>query len=185
MALSVAGPAFAHSARGLQGGLLAGFLHPLTGFDHLLAMVAVGIWGAILGRPLLYVLPIVFPVVMAIAGVAAIAGMTLPPVEYGIAASVIVLGLAIASNWAPPVPVAVLIVALFALFHGYAHGTELPSMADPVAFSTGFVTATGMLHLAGIGIGTVDRVRSGRAILRSIGALIAACGVYFALQAAV
>ena len=178
-----AAPALAHSANGLTGGFGAGLLHPLTGPDHLLAMVAVGIWGAILGRPLIYALPVAFPVVMAAAGVAAIAGMTLPPVEYGIAASVVILGGAIALDWAPPPWVAILIVALFALFHGYAHGRELPSMADPVAYSAGFVTATGALHLAGIGIGTVDARERGRTILRIIGGFIVLAGLWFAYKA--
>lgn len=184
LAAFLAAPASAHQAKGLDGGFGAGLLHPLTGPDHLLAMVAVGIWGAILGRPLLFALPIVFPVIMAIAGVAAMAGMPLPPVEYGIAASVTVLGLAIALDWSPPPWVAIAIVAIFALFHGHAHGTELPSMADPVAYSAGFVTATGALHLTGIGIGAVDTRKGGRTALRVIGAAIALAGLWFAWAAA-
>jgi urease accessory protein len=149
----------------------------------MLAMVAVGIWGALLGRPLLVVLPVVFPLVMALAGMAAIMGLTLPPVEIGIAFSVLALGCVIALALRPPVWVAIALVAVFAVFHGYAHGQELPSLADPVGYSIGFVTMTGALHLSGIGIGLVDHARGGRTVLRAIGAAIAACGVWFLAQA--
>src|SRR6186713_604314 len=133
-ALLMACPAFAHSGEGVAGGFAAGFLHPLSGLDHLLAMVAVGIWGAFLGRPLVWVLPVAFPLVMVVGGVLGIAGVPLPHVEVGIAASVIVLGLAIATAWRAPVGLAVAIVAIFAIFHGHAHGTELPSAASPEAY---------------------------------------------------
>ena len=176
-------PAFAHKAEGLHGGIVAGAMHPLSGPDHMLAMVAVGIWGALLGRPLLVVLPVVFPLVMALAGMAAIMGMTLPPVEIGIAISVIALGGVIALALRPPAWVAVALIAVFAVFHGYAHGQELPSLADPVGYSIGFVTMTGTLHLSGIGIGLVDHVRGGRVLLRAIGVAIAACGMWFLWQA--
>jgi urease accessory protein len=149
----------------------------------MLAMIAVGIWGALLGRPLLVVLPVVFPLVMALSGMAAIMGMTLPPVEIGIALSVIALGGVIALALRPPAWVAIALVAVFAVFHGYAHGQELPSLADPVGYSIGFVTMTGALHLSGIGIGLVDRLRGGRAALRATGVAIAACGVWFLGQA--
>jgi urease accessory protein len=149
----------------------------------MLAMIAVGIWGALLGRPLLVVLPVVFPLVMALSGMAAIMGMTLPPVEIGIAFSVIALGGVIALALRPPAWVAIMLVAIFAVFHGHAHGQELPSLADPVGYSIGFVTMTGALHLSGIGIGLVDRLRGGKAALRAIGVAIAACGVWFLGQA--
>lgn len=183
LAMAIPAPALAHTSEGLRGGFVAGFLHPVSGVDHLLAMVAVGLWGAILGQPLLYALPVVFPLMMAIAGVAAIAGLMLPGVELAIAASVIVLGLAIAAAWRAPVWLALVIVGGFALFHGWAHGAELPSMADPVAYSAGFVTATGLLHLAGIGIGLIDRRAGGRRALRLLGAAIAAAGLVFAVRA--
>jgi urease accessory protein len=176
-------PAFAHKAESLRGGIVAGALHPLSGPDHMLAMVAVGIWGALLGRPLLVVLPVVFPLVMALSGMAAIMGMTLPPVEIGIAFSVIALGGAIALALRPPAWVAIALVAVFAVFHGYAHGHELPSLADPVGYSIGFVTMTGALHLSGIGIGLVDPLRGGRKVIRTIGAAIAACGTWYLWQA--
>ena len=179
----MATPALAHKAESLRGGIVAGALHPLSGPDHMLAMVAVGIWGALLGRPLLVALPVVFPLVMALSGMAAIMGMTLPPVEIGIAVSVIALGGVIALALRPPAWVAIALVAVFAVFHGYAHGQELPSLADPVGYSIGFVTMTGALHLSGIGIGLVDHLRGGRKVLRTIGAAIAACGTWYLWQA--
>ena len=160
-------------------GFQGGFMHPLSGPDHLLAMVAVGIWGAFLGRPLIYLLPMIFPTVMAVGGVLAMAGMRLPPVEIGIALSVLVLGGAILFKWRAPVWLAAVIVAIFGLFHGYAHGLELPSMSNPVSFSLGFVIATGLLHVAGIVIGLLRERSGGEAILRGAGAAIAAAGVWF------
>jgi urease accessory protein len=165
------------------GGLLAGLLHPLSGIGHLLAMVAVGIWGALLGAPLVWVLPVAFPLLMVIGGVLGIAGIALPCVEQGIALSVTVLGLAIAVAWRAPRPLAIAIVAVFALFHGYAHGIELPRAADPAAFASGFVVATGGLHLAGVGLGECRRFRHGNALLRAGGAAIAVVGVRLLLDA--
>ena len=127
------GPALAHTGTGLAGGFKSGFLHPLTGFDHLLAMVSVGLWGAFLGRPLIVALPVIFPAVMAIGGVLGMLNVPLPPVEIGIAVSVLVLGVAIAGALRAPIWAASAIVAVFAIFHGYAHGKELPSAATPSA----------------------------------------------------
>jgi urease accessory protein len=178
------GTAYAHSGTGVPGGFVSGFLHPLSGPDHLLAMVSVGLWGAFLGRPLIYLLPVIFPTVMAAGAVLAMIGLRLPPVEIGIALSVLVLGGCIALAVKAPVWVASVIVAAFALFHGYAHGQELPSAADPVAFSAGFVLATGLLHVLGIAIGTLNAYPGGRAATRVAGGLIAASGAWF-LYAAV
>src|SRR5437868_6463682 len=108
--LATAGPAFAHSGTGLPGGFLAGFMHPLSGFDHLLAMVSVGLWGAFLGRPLIVALPVIFPTVMAVGGLLAMLGAPSPPIELGIALSVVVLGALIAGAVSAPVWVASLIV---------------------------------------------------------------------------
>jgi urease accessory protein len=113
-------------------------------------MVAVGLWGAFLGAPAIYTLPIVFPLVMALGGVLGILGVPLPGPEIGIAASAVVLGAMVALAARPPLWVAAAIVGAFAIFHGYAHGAELPAGADAVAYSLGFVVATGLLHLAGI-----------------------------------
>ena len=179
MLLAAAAPAAAHDAASLSLSFGGGFLHPLSGPDHLLAMVAVGLWGAFLGRPLIYLLPVVFPTVMALGGVLGMAGVPFPSVEFGIAVSVIVLGAAILCRWQAPVWVAAPIVAVFGLFHGYAHGLELPSMADPLGFSLGFVLATGLLHVLGIAIGLLRTRPRGEGMLRLGGGLIALAGCYF------
>ena len=173
----------AHDGTGLVGGFVSGFLHPLNGLDHLLAMVAVGLWGGILGRPLVVALPVVFPAMMAVGGVLGILSIPVPPVELGIATSVFVLGAVIAAQWRPPIWAAVLLVAVFALFHGYAHGQELPSAADPTGYSVGFVLSTGLLHLLGVGIAYGIERAAGRDALRVLGALIALAGIWFVSQA--
>lgn len=181
-AFFVADAACAHTGTGLAGGLASGFMHPLRGFDHLLAMVSVGLWGAFLGRPLIHRLPVVFPGMMVCGAIAAMLGLALPPTEIGIALSVIVLGVCVLSAWRAPAWAASLIVALFAVFHGYAHGRELPSAADPIGYSAGFVLATGLLHVLGIGIGSVGD--GGRAFaVRGLGGAIGATGVAFLAEA--
>lgn len=183
MASLLAGPALAHSGTGLAGGLVSGVLHPLTGFDHLLAMVSVGLWGAFLGRPLIVVLPVIFPAVMAVGGVLGMAGVPMPPIELGIALSVLVLGGMIAFAVRAPIWLASLLVAFFAIFHGYAHGAELPSAADPVGYSVGFVLSTGLLHVVGIAIGMLADRPGGRRVVQALGAVIAAIGAFFLFQA--
>jgi urease accessory protein len=147
-------------------------------------MVAVGLWGAFLGRPLIYLLPVIFPTVMAFGGALGMSGVPMPPIEIGIALSVLLLGCAIVFAINPPIWVAAVLVGIFAIFHGYAHGQELPSIADPIAFSVGFVLATGLLHLAGIGIGLVKDRRGGEAVVRSLGGGIALCGIWYFYKAA-
>lgn len=177
--LMLAVPCAAHSGTGLAGGFVAGFLHPLSGPDHLLAMVSVGLWGAFLGRPLLVVLPMLFPAMMVGGAALGMAGAPVPPVEVGIAASVIVLGLLILLAARLPVAAACAVVGGFALFHGYAHGQELPSAADPVGYSAGFVLATGLLHVAGIGLGMLRPLPGGSLALRAGGGVIALAGAWF------
>ena len=171
-------PAIAHTGD-LNGGFLGGFAHPLFGSDHVVAMVAVGLWGAFLGPPPMFVLPIVFPLVMAVGGVLGIVGVPLPAAELAIATSAIVLGLMVASAARPPLWVAATIVGAFAIFHGYAHGAELPAGTDAAAYSIGFVTATGLLHLAGIALGLTVRWPAGRMGVRGTGAVIACAGLLF------
>lgn len=178
-----AAPASAHFDPSLAGGFGAGFRHPLSGPDHLLAMVSVGLWGAFLGRPLIYLLPVIFPTVMAFGGALGMSGVPMPPVEIGIALSVLLLGGAILLALNPPVGVAATLVGIFAIFHGYAHGQELPSIADPIAFSAGFVLATGLLHLAGIALGMLKDRSRGETIVRGMGGLIALCGIYYCYKA--
>ena len=176
-------PVHAHTGTGLAGGFLAGFAHPLSGADHLLAMVSVGLWGAFLGRPLVHVLPVVFPAMMVGGAMLGMFGAPLPPVESGIALSVLVLGACIALAWRAPTWVAIAVVALFALFHGYAHGRELPAAADPAGYSSGFVLATGMLHAAGIALGMLCAQPLGRRLARGLGASIGVAGLWFLLKA--
>jgi urease accessory protein len=172
--------ASAHADAGALGGFASGFLHPVRGVDHVLAMLAVGMWGAQLGAPALWALPVAFPLVMALGGVAGILGLSLPSVEWGIALSVVVLGAAIALDRRPRLGLAGLLVAFFAVFHGYAHGAELPQQAGALAYSAGFVVATGSLHLAGIALGLVTHLPNGLRVLRAGGSAIAAAGVYLA-----
>lgn len=171
----IALPALAHTGEGADG-LVAGLLHPITGPDHVVAMVAVGLWGAILGAPALWQLPVAFPLVMALAGALAVMGIPLPGVEAGIALSGVVLGLMVLFAVRPPIWVAAVIVSVFAVFHGHAHGTELPASANPVAYAIGFVVSTGLLHLAGIVIGTLVKWPAGRVVVRASGAAIALAG---------
>jgi urease accessory protein len=171
-------PAFAHGGD-LTGGFIGGFAHPLFGPDHVVAMVAVGLWGAFLGAPAIWVLPIVFPLVMAVGGVIGILGVPLPGVEIGIALSAVVLGLLVALAARPPLWVAAVLVGAFAIFHGHAHGAELPPGTDAVAYSVGFVVATGLLHLTGIAFGLLARWPAGRYAVRAAGGAIALAGIAF------
>jgi urease accessory protein len=169
----------AHTGAEISGGFLSGLSHPIFGFDHVVAMVAVGLWGAQLGNPALWVLPVTFPLVMAFGGLLGVLGIPLPGVEIGIATSAIVLGIMVALVARPPLWVAGLLVAAFAIFHGHAHGTELPEAANPIAYAVGFVVATGCLHLLGIAIGLIHRWPVGARALRAGGMAILAVGVYF------
>jgi urease accessory protein len=171
--------ASAHASTGLSGGLVSGFEHPFTGLDHLSAMVSVGLWGAFLGRPLIYALPVIFPLMMVIGAVFGMLGAPLPPVEVGVSLSVVMLGLCIALAIKAPVWIACVFVGVFALFHGYSHGAELPSAADPVGYSSGFVLATGSLHLLGIGLGLINKLGCGFLVMRGIGAVVLIAGCWF------
>ncbi len=173
-----AGPALAHDAVG-SNGFLSGLAHPVLGLDHIVAMVAVGLWGAFLGAPAIWMLPVIFPLVMALGAAAGIAGMPLPVVEQGIAASAIVLGAMVALAARPPLWVAAGLVGLFALFHGHAHGTELPHAINPLAYALGFVIATGALHMAGIALGLLTRWPQGTIAVRAGGVLVTAAGLAF------
>lgn len=175
--------AFAHVQKDAAVGFLTGFLHPLSGPDHVLAMVAVGLWGAQLGAPAIWVLPVAFPMVMALGGMLALLGVPLPGAELGIAASGILLGAAVMFEWRAPLGLAAAGVGFFAVFHGHAHGAELPAGQSALLYSMGFVVATGCLHATGIGVGTVNRWSWGRSLLRAAGAAIALAGVFFMAQA--
>jgi urease accessory protein len=175
-------PLAAHEG-GSAAGLVSGLLHPVTGLDHVLAMVAVGIWGAQLGAPAIWVLPVTFPMVMALGGMAGLLGLGLPAVELGIGMSALLLGLMVALERKPDLRLAAVLVGFFAIFHGYAHGTELPEGQSGLLYSIGFVVSTGLLHGAGIGIGELRRLSWGGKALRGAGAVIALAGLWFTWSA--
>lgn len=175
--------AFAHTEGDHVNGFLTGLSHPIGGWDHILAMIAVGLWGALLGPPALWILPIAFPIAMAAGGMLGLVGIPLPAVEIGIAVSSLVLGLLILGNMRMSLAIAIPLVMVFAVFHGHAHGTELSPGADAVLYSLGFVIATGLLHALGIGIGAIDRLPAGRTAVRALGGGVLLGGVYFLLGA--
>ncbi|MGE0714063.1 MAG: HupE/UreJ family protein [Alphaproteobacteria bacterium] len=172
--------AFAHTGAGDVGGLAHGFMHPLGGLDHVLAMVAVGLFAAHLGGRALWAVPAAFVVMMAAGGALGMAGVGLPAVETAIALSVLVLGAAVALRAAPTTAVAMGLVGFFAIFHGFAHGAELPDGVSGLAYAAGFAAATALLHAAGIALGLAVG-RFGGAIApiaaRATGAVIAVAGV--------
>jgi urease accessory protein len=159
--------AFAHVQQGAGAGFLTGFVHPISGLDHVLAMVAVGLWGAQLGAPAIWVLPVAFPLVMALGGMLGLIGVPVPGIEYGIAASAILLGAAVLFEVRASLFATALLVGVFAIFHGHAHGTELPPGQSALFYSMGFVIATGTLHALGIGIGLVHGWPAGRLLCES------------------
>lgn len=169
----------AHSGEGPTGGFVSGMTHPIFGWDHVVAMVAVGLWGAVLGRPAIWILPIVFPLVMAFGAALGVAGISVPFIETGIALSGVVLGLLIVFFVKTPMAIAAILVGLFAIFHGHAHGTELPEAANPISYAVGFVIATGLLHLFGILFGTLMAHDAGKWVVRAGGAVIALVGAAF------
>lgn len=175
--------AIAHVQSGEAAGFLTGFLHPISGLDHVLAMVAVGLWGAQLGIPAIWVLPVTFPMVMALGGFLGLLGVPLPSVEIGIAASAILLGAAVMTERRPPLYAAAALVGFFAIFHGHAHGTELPPGQSGLLYSLGFVVATGCLHAIGVAIGTMHRWPAGRIALRIAGGGVGLAGVFFLWRA--
>lgn len=175
--------AVAHEQAGTAAGFLSGFAHPIYGLDHVIAMVAVGLWGAQLGMPAVILLPIAFPVVMAIGGMLGLLGVPLPGIEIGIAVSAVVLGALVLGSAKPPIWFALLAVGFFAIFHGHAHGTELPPGQSGLFYSIGFVMATGLLHAFGISIGLVHRWPMGRVALRTAGAMVSIAGLVFLWRA--
>jgi urease accessory protein len=172
----------AHGDGDIGGGFASGISHPIRGMDHVVAMIAVGLWGAQLGSPAIWLLPIAFPLVMAFGASMGLMGFPLPGVEIGIACSAIVLGLMVLLESRPPLSVSLSLVAIFALFHGHAHGSELPHGESGLAYSLGFVLGTGLLHSVGIGIGCIERWPKGKIGLRAAGALVMVSGMYFLIS---
>jgi urease accessory protein len=174
----------AHIQKGEVGGFASGFKHPWSGLDHIAAMVAVGVWGAQLGKPAIWLLPVTFPLIMSVGGFMGLVGIPLPGVEIGIGASAFLLGLMVAFEVRPRHLVwPAVLVGVFGLYHGHAHGTELPPGESGLLYSIGFVVATGTLHACGIAIGEVHRWAAGRNVLRACGAAITLIGVYFLWEA--
>jgi len=172
--------ALAHVGAGDTHGLTHGFSHPVSGIDHILAMVAVGMFAAYLGGRALWLVPATFVLMMAMGGVLGIAGVPVPFVEIGIAASVVVLGLAVALQWSLPTAAAMGLVGFFAIFHGHAHGAEMPADASGIYYALGFMIATALLHVAGIGLGFgIGKIgsRGSQLALRTSGTIMALAGV--------
>lgn len=174
---ATAAPAFAHLDPAEHGSLMAGFTHPLSGLDHILVMIAVGLWAAQIGGRALWIVPSAFVGTMAIGFALAMAGMPLPFVEPAILASIVALGLLVAMAVRMNVFAGAVVVGVFALFHGYAHGGELGA-AGALPFSAGFVIATAMLHASGIGLGlAIGRLSAGKNLTRVLGGLTALAGL--------
>lgn len=172
--------AFAHVGVGNTSGLAHGFMHPLSGLDHQLAMILVGMFAYRLGGRALWLVPLTFVGVMALGGFLGVAGMPLPFVEVGIALSVIVLGAIVAFGVAAPIAVAMAVVGLFAIFHGHAHGSEMPLNTSGYEYGIGFMLATAVLHAAGIGIGMLIGMASqtyGKTLYRAAGGVASVAGL--------
>jgi len=175
------GAALAHTGAEHALSFASGLNHPVTGIDHMLAMVSVGLWAGLVGGRALWAWPAAFVGVMLLGGAAGMAGVTLPLVESGILASVVVLGLLVLGALRLPVAAGAALVALFALLHGHAHGTELPAEGAAVTYFLGFATATAALHALGLGIAYVAAGERGKLVVRGAGALVAAAGVALAI----
>ena len=179
--LLLPGLALAHEGASLPyGSFLSGLTHPVLGADHFLAMVSVGIVSAQIGGRAIWTVPATFVFVMGFGGLLGLFDVGLTAIESGIAVSVLVLGLAIAADRRLPIALAMTAVAFFAIFHGYAHGAEMPTVANPVTYALGFMTGTATLHVTGVVIGDISQhYAAGKVLLRIGGATIAALGAYF------
>ena len=173
--------ALAHTGLAHAVSFASGFGHPWTGLDHMLAMVAVGLWAGLNRGRALWAWPVAFVGVMLAGGALGMAGISIPMVEPGILASVVVLGLLVLAATKLPVIVGVVLVALFALLHGHAHGAELPGAAATGSYAAGFALATALLHGIGLGVAYLARSETGRLVVRGAGALVAVAGVALAV----
>jgi urease accessory protein len=184
-ALAIAPSAWSHDGTTLPyGSFLSGLTHPVLGLDHLLAMVSVGILSAQIGGKAIWTVPATFVVIMALGGFLGWVDIGLSAIEVGIAFSVLALGTAIAVDRRVPLVAAMSVVGVFAVFHGYAHGAEMPTVAKPVTYALGFMTGTAMLHLAGVVIGDISQhYAKGKIMLRAAGVAIAGTGAFFLLGA--
>lgn len=174
--------AHAHVGVGETGGFLHGTGHPLGGLDHICVMLAVGLWAAQMGGRAIWAVPLTFASVMALGGVLGMLGLHVPSVETGIIVSVLALGVLIAASVHLPLATSIAIVGLFAVFHGHAHGGEMPENASGLAFGVGFVIATAFLHACGIGLGIAIQRLASPAVVRFAGIAIVFCGGYLWLS---
>ncbi len=175
--LAAGGVAHAHTSGLPHMDLFTGVEHPFSGLDHILAMVAVGLWAAQLGGRALWLVPLTFVLTMAVGGALGLLGLQLPMVELGIAGSVLVFGVLVALASRLPLAASMALVGLFALFHGYAHGTEMAAGSSALWYGLGFMLSTAALHLTGIGVALTARSGIPARLLRVGGAVIAASGV--------
>lgn len=176
------GIAFAHTGVGETTGFMHGFSHPIGGADHMLAMIAVGLWAAQIGGRALWVVPGTFVGVMVLGGIFGFTGVPVPFVEEGILVSILILGILIAGAFKVPLIYSSLIVGLFAIFHGHAHGAEMPESISAASYAVGFALATAMLHLAGIGLGVLMQKANLQSVSRFAGSAIALSGIYLAIS---
>lgn len=172
-------PAFAHTGQQHFSGFAAGFAHPFAGLDHILAMFSVGLFASLLGGRAMWAVPASFIVMMLGGGMLGVIGVDLPAVEAGIVASIIVLGCLIGSGRSYSSWVASLIVGSFAVFHGYAHGVEVPPGTDELAYSVSFALATLSLHIVGLTFGSC--MLTNRSAARLSGAVVALAGLWVAV----
>jgi urease accessory protein len=170
----------AHPNHGTATGFASGLTHPLSGLDHLCAMIAIGLWAAHLGGRARWAVPLAFVSVMTLGSLAGNSGLQVPFAEQGIAASVLILGILIAAAVRLPLAASVAIVGLFALFHGYAHGAEMPAAVSGLTYAMGLIAATAALHLLGIGLGMTAQKFTAEKTLRYAGVVMAGCGLYLA-----
>lgn len=172
-------PSICYAHEGSGGGFMAGLTHPVLGFDHLLAMLSVGILSAQMGGQAIWKVPFTFVLVMLGGGILGINGVPLFSVELGIALSVLALGVAIALDKKLSPLLAMVFVGFFAIFHGHAHGTEMPSLSKPLFYACGFVLGTAGIHVAGVLVGIIaERIKEGAQLLRYAGAGIAGIGFH-------
>jgi len=178
---SIPSVAYAHDGTNLPlGGFLSGMVHPVLGYDHLLAMLSVGILSAQIGGRAIWTVPATFVSVMALGGVLGLIDIGLSATELGIAISLVILGSVIAAERSISIRVAMIGVGFFAIFHGYAHGAEMPDTAQPFLYALGFLVGTALIHIAGVVIGDIARhYERGKIILRGGGALIAVIGLLY------
>ncbi|HEU0283351.1 MAG TPA: HupE/UreJ family protein [Gallionella sp.] len=170
--------AYAHAGAGEASGFLHGLIHPASGLDHVCAMLAVGLWAAQMDGRSVWAVPLTFVSVLALGGALPMLGISLPFVEQGIVLSVLLLGVLIAASVRLPLWLGSGMVGLFALWHGHAHGAEMPAAASGIGYVLGFVLATALLHVIGIAFSLGMQWLARERVIRAAGASIALCGMY-------